>query len=164
MKSFTHTRIRNPSCRQRQHGVTFVELIISIVVISVVVTGLMLLYTTNVSRSADPMIREQALAIAEAYMDEIASKHFDDPDGTDGEGARAQYDDVDDYAGFSGTASLPDGSSVGLDDYTVSVAVGTATLNGISGAGNVLRIDVTVTHTPTGESIALSSFRTEYGP
>lgn len=147
----------------RQQGVTFVELVISLVVISIAVTGILLAYTTTVRRSADPMVREQALAVAEAYMDEIVSRHFHDPDGADGEGARANFDDVDDYNGLSGQPSRPDGTAMGLPDYNVSVAVGADTLNGV-GAPNVLRVDVTVTHTPSGFSLMLSSYRADYGP
>lgn len=144
-----------------QRGVTFVELVVSIVIIGIAVTALLLAYSTTVSKSADPMIRTQALSVAEAYLDEILSKHFTDPDGIDGEGARSLYDDVDDYNGLSGTPSRPDGTLMGLPDYVVSIAVGADNLNGIAGA---LRVDVTVTHTPSGEQTVLSGYRTDYGP
>ncbi|HEX7047360.1 MAG TPA: type II secretion system protein [Gammaproteobacteria bacterium] len=150
--------------RHTSRGFTFVELIISIVVIGIAVTGVLLVYTETVARSADPLIRAQALAIAESYLDEIITKHYDDPAGADGEATRDQYDDVDDYDGFSGAPSRPDGSTAGLAglaDYLVTVNVSDG-----SGALGVaaLRVDVTVTHSPTGIAMSLWSYRTDYGP
>ena len=40
-------------------------------------------------RSADAMVLSQAVAIAEAYLEEITLKPFADPDGVDGETASA---------------------------------------------------------------------------
>lgn len=147
----------------RQQGVTFVELVISIVIIGIAVSVLLMAYSSMVSRSADAIIREQALAVAEAYLDEIISKHFTDPDGVDGEGARANFDDVDDYNGLSEPPSRPDGSSMGLPDYNVTVSVVVDTLNGVGG-GNILRVDVTVTYAPSAYTLTLSGYRANYGP
>ena len=47
-----------------QRGVTFVELVVSIVVIGIAVTALLLAYSTTVSKSADPMIYAQTLSVA----------------------------------------------------------------------------------------------------
>lgn len=146
---------------RQQRGFTFVELVISIVLVSLAVTGVLLAYTNTVAGSSDPLIREQAVAVAESYMEEILSKRFNDPNA-DGEGARANFDDVDDYNGLSEEPQLPNGTTLGLSAYTVSVSVAGTALNGIAAASS-LRVDVTVTHT-SGESITLTGYRTDYGP
>lgn len=144
-----------------QRGFTFVELVISLIVIGIGITGVLLIYTETVARSADPLIRQQALAIAEAYLEEVVSRHHSDPDGMDGEGTRDLYDDVDDYDGLSDSPpTRSDGSALGaaLDDFTVTVSVtdGTAAL-GVT----AWRVDVSVTHT-SGNSMALWSYRASY--
>ena len=148
--------------RSRQQGFSLVELIISIVLVSLAVTGVLLAYTHTVAGSADPLIRAQAVAVAESYLEEILSKPFDDPDGSDGESLpRANYDDVDDYAGLSQEPQMPDGTTLGLGAYTVSVSLSSPSLNGIPSA-STWRVDVSVSHT-SGESITLTGYRTDYG-
>lgn len=155
--------LRSP---QHSRGFTFVELIISLVVIGIAVTGVLLVYTTTVARSADPLIRQQALAIAESYLEEIVAKHYDDPDGgetfgVEGGEVRAGYDDVWDYNGLNGAPARPYGTPaaiVELANYTVNVTVtdGTVAL-GVTAA----RVDVTVFH--GGNSVvSLWSFRADY--
>lgn len=152
--------------RAAQRGFTFVELVISLVVIGVAIVGVLLVYTQVVASSADPLIRQQALAIAEAYLEEVVSRHYDDPEGGETFGAeggetRPNFDDVWDYNGISDNPpTRPDGSTLGaaLDGYTVTVAVTDG--SGVLGT-TAARIDVTVTHT-SGESISLWSFRTDY--
>lgn len=146
--------------RHLQRGFSFIELVISLVLISIAVTGVLVAYTTTVSGSADPQVRLQAIAVAESYLEEILSRPFNDPDGIEPEASRASFDDVDDYNGLNEEPQLPDGTTLGLSAYTVTVSVGAATLNGIAGS---LRVDVTVTH-DGGESITLTGYRTDYGP
>ena len=151
----------------RQSGFTFVELVISLAVLGIAVVGVLLVFTQTVTRSADPMLREQALAIAEAYLEEVISKHYDDPDGgeqfTGGPEAgesRATYDDIWDYHGLSGAPTRPDGSNAGLTNlssYNVAVQVSNTTLNGV----NAARVDVNVSH-PSGIGVSLDSYRTDY--
>jgi MSHA pilin protein MshD len=64
----------------KQSGVTIIELVVTIVVITIVVTTLMVLTSQSLGRSVDPMIQEQASAIAQAYLEEITQKSFCDPD------------------------------------------------------------------------------------
>lgn len=61
---------------RRQRGLTMVELIIFIVVVSVGIAGIMSVFNLTVRHSADPMIRKQAIAIAEALMEEVALQPF----------------------------------------------------------------------------------------
>jgi MSHA pilin protein MshD len=64
----------------KQRGATLVELVVSIVIVSIVVITLMVLTSQSMGRSVDPMIQEQASAIARAYLEEITQKSFCDPD------------------------------------------------------------------------------------
>lgn len=153
MKSFRRNIFSRAS-----RGFTFVELVISLVIIGIAVTGGLLVYTTIVARSADPLIRQQALAIAQAFLDEAVSKSWDDPDGSDGELSRLAFDDVDDYDALDNvTASLSDGTGVGLDDYRVTVDVTPLVLDGV----NMKRVAVTVTG-PANISVSLASYRAQY--
>lgn len=61
---------------RRQTGVTLVELVAFIVVVSVGVAGLVMVAGSTIRHSADPMIRKQALAIAESLMSEILQQPF----------------------------------------------------------------------------------------
>lgn len=135
-----------------QRGVTLIELVVSIVIVSVATIGLMTVVTAAVGRSADPMIESQATAIAQGYLDEIAQVGFCDPDfdpdgdpatgcpeectaspcqtGCGGrafaaESGRAEYDDVCDYAGLAddGARDRLDNGLAGLLDYRVDVTV-----------------------------------------
>ena len=60
----------------RQSGISLIELIIFIVIVSVGLAGIMMTYDTVVRGSADPMIRKQALAIAESLLLEVEQQAF----------------------------------------------------------------------------------------
>lgn len=139
-----------------------IELIVAMVVISVALVGVMSVINLTVLHSADPVLRQQSIAIAESYMEEISLKNYSDPD-TDGEGSRALFDDVDDYDGLSDHGARDqNGHAIGgLGNYLVSVNV-TPQYYGPSGttvAG--LKIDVTVTD-PGGEQLTLTGYRIDY--
>jgi len=65
-----------------QRGISLIELIIFIVVIGVAVAGVLAAFISSTRASADPMIQKQALAIAEAVMEEVQLMPFTfcDPD------------------------------------------------------------------------------------
>jgi MSHA pilin protein MshD len=163
------TSSRRPARGQR--GVNLVELLISIVIISIASTGVLLVYAQVVGHSADPMIQQQALAVAEAYLDEILARPVDDPDaaelggpGTPEEAARSQYDDVKDYWGLSESPPRnQNGVAEDLDldgqpdlaGYTVAVTV---TPNVAVGGVAMARVDVTVTYPPV-VSFTLTGYR-----
>jgi MSHA pilin protein MshD len=65
-----------PVRRTVQRGVTLIELVIFIVVVSIAVVGLLQIFTRTTASSADPQLRKQALAIAEAMLDEIEGARF----------------------------------------------------------------------------------------
>ena len=147
-----------------QWGATLIELVVSIVIISIAVTGVMMVVANTTRNSADPMIRSQAISIANAYLEEILSQSLLDPAGTDLYGpeageSRAVFDDVTDYNGLNDTAGAVDQHGiaiVGLEGYNVAVAVAPATL--ASNPAN--RILVTVTYDGLPDfSLSLTSYR-----
>ena len=66
----------------RQRGVTLVELVVFIVIVSVAIAGVLKVLEVANKGSADPLIRKQALAIAESLLLEIEQQPFTfcDPD------------------------------------------------------------------------------------
>jgi MSHA pilin protein MshD len=63
-----------PRCRQR--GLTFIELIMFIMIVSIGLTGVLVVLNVTTRSSADPMIRKQMLAIAEGVMEEVSLQPF----------------------------------------------------------------------------------------
>ena len=142
---------------KKQQGLTLIELIISIVVIGIALAGVLSVMNLTVSRSADPMIQHQAIAIAEAYLEEILTKDFNDSNCSAGSGSdRSTYCAVDHYSGPSHAPQDQLGNSIGaLSSYQVSIIVGSSdNINGVP----MKRIDVTVIH-PSGVNLTLSGYR-----
>ena len=152
---------------RRQIGFTLIEIIVTIVVISIAAAALIGVFSSTIRGSADPVIQQQATTIAEAYLEEISLRAFNDPDdpesGTDeGEAGRAQYDDVKDYRSL-GAGAPADQFGVAipsLADYTVTLNITNTALGSVPAADS-LRIDVQVDHAAVG-SISVSGFRTNY--
>lgn len=187
------TEPRNFAGRARQRGLTFIELIIFIIIVTFGLTGVLLVMNQSVSRSADPLIRKQMLAIAESVMEEVRLQPHTwcDPDDvnaataasaagctggaggandqlatapTAGEtrgGALTPFDNVNDYNGAAITKSL-----AGTDfpaGYSASVQVLQEALGAVP-AGEALRVRVTVTYAPLGDTVVLEGYRTRYAP
>jgi MSHA pilin protein MshD len=155
----------------KSSGLTLIEMTLAITVIGISLAGTLLVMNQTTRHSADPMIAEQAVAIAEAYLEEILLKSYYDPDtGAGGgicpaaEGSRDLYDNICDYNGLSDSgAKDQDGSAISdLEDYNVLVTVDTtATLNGLSSSTDVVRIDVQVTNSPIVD-VTMTGYRTNY--
>ncbi len=146
-----------PSSNTR--GVTLVELIISMLIISISLAGILSVMNFTTGRSADPMIQHQAIAIAEAYMEEILLQGYKNPDGGYTGSDRSRFDDVDDYKSLPDTV-VRDQGGLDIPGYEVTVTVQgppTITLNEIEAK----KITVTVTHSAIGD-ISLVGYRTEY--
>jgi MSHA pilin protein MshD len=151
--------------RGRRHdirGVTLIELVVAIAIFSIAVMSVVGALAANAAHSAETMIRQQAEAIAQSYLQEILAKSYLDPDGVNGEAARPAFDNVADYNG------LPDndvrdqfGNAItGLGLFSVRVRVGPGSLGGVP-AADVRRIDVTVTDA-IGHTVVASGYRTRY--
>ncbi len=147
-------------------GTTLVELVISIVVLSIAVVGVLSALGKITGRSADPMIREQSIAIAEAYLEEVSLSQFTPGSGcplVPGAGGRANYSHICHYDGLADSGAVnQNGSGIsGLENYNVAIAVSNSgNLGGLASAVT-LRIDVNVTG-PTNETFTLSGYRTDY--
>lgn len=145
----------------RQHGVTLVELLVSIVIVSIAASGVLGVLSMTTAASADPMIRHQAAAIAEAYLEEIMLKPISDPDGVDGEAARADFDDLDDYNGLvdTGVRDQFGAPIAALGSYNVGVSVAPSSGLPSVPVADALRVDVVVTH-GSDINFVLSGYRT----
>jgi MSHA pilin protein MshD len=153
--------------RHRQRGISLIELIMFIVIVSVAVAGILLVLNVTTKSSADPLIHKQALAAAQSLLEEIELQDFISAAGATTPVTQAnrasQYHIVSDYQGFNTTGIYTvDGVApiAGLGNYNASVTVANAALNGIA-AGNAVLITVTVTD-PQGNAIQISGYRTAY--
>jgi len=166
--------------RLKQTGVTLVELVISIVILSIALVAVINVFSLNVGRSADPLWQNKTLKLAQLYLDEILAKPYDDATplgglppvaspscaglGAEGGESRATYDDVDDYNGVN---DMPPVSLIGALDasyasYRVSVTV-TCDGTTVSASGNAHAKKVLVQVTPPGESsVAFSAYKGNY--
>ena len=148
---------------QRQTGTTLIELVIAIVIISIAASTVLMALSTSLAQSADPMIRHQAVAVAESYLEEIALRSFVDPDGVDGEANRELYDDVDDYDGLVdvGARDQFDNALAGLGDYTVTVAVAASGALPSIASTDLFLISVTITHAANID-FTISAYRANF--
>ncbi len=142
-----------------QRGMTLVELVITIVIIGIAAAALFSTMASITGRSADPMLRQQSLTIAEAYLEEILLQNFM-PTAQPADCGRACYNDVRDYHGLDQSPRDPNNNVLDtLSGYRVAVAVsGPASLNGVS----ALRVRVAVTD-PAGQPLMLEGYRSCYG-
>ncbi len=172
-------------------GLSLVELILFIVVVGAALAGTLRVFTQSTAASADPLLRRQALAIAESLLEEIELLPVtfcdaDDanlesaasaagcaslpdaigPEAGEGRFATPQFDHVDDYHGYTmnGIVDLTGAAVTGLAGYSASVSVAAAALGSITaGSGDALRITVTVTG-PGSTSVSLDGYRTRHAP
>mgnify|MGYP001002862353 CR=1 FL=1 len=146
---------------RRQGGFTLVEMIVAIVILGVGLAGVMLAFSTAARGSADPVVHQQMLAIAEEMMEEIQLKPYASASNSAPAGcARDTYNDVSDYQGYatSGQICTVDGVAIAeLASYSVSVGVATDSLAGVAAARRI-----TVTVTRGSDSFALTGWRTDY--
>lgn len=69
--------ISKPS-RKIQTGVTLIEMVIFIAIISIALTSIMLVYIQTTKSSADPMLRIRSIELAQSFLDEILLKGYDE--------------------------------------------------------------------------------------
>jgi len=155
-------------------GVTLIELIVFLVVISTALAGLLSVYQHSVTNSVDPIVRVRLLELAQSQLDEVIARKYDEntPSGgipacgsaetgapacagiglDSGESLSnvATLDDVDDFHNYSDTP---------YTGYSRTVSVQTSSDLGASVAAK--RITVTVT-SPGGDSMTLSTYRANF--
>jgi MSHA pilin protein MshD len=165
-------RVQNllSAVESKHRGISLIELIIFIVIISVALTGILLVMNQVTRHSADPLIHKQAIAAAESLLEEIELQDFISASGVTNAVTQvnraSEYHIVNDYNNFppdnatgifpvSGVAAIP-----GLENYKAKVAITNEALNGVL-AGSAVRITVTVTD-PQNNAIAIDGYRTAY--
>jgi len=139
-----------------QKGVTLIELVISMLIISVALVGILTVMQLTTRHSVDPLLQRQAVAIAEAYLEEITSQAYS---GSSSAG-RANFDDVDDYNGLSDNGVHDQNGNLvsGLSHYTVSVSVSAATL-----ADSLPAKQITVSVSSSARSdVSLVAYKVQY--
>jgi len=149
--------------RRLHRGVTLIELVVAITIVAVAATTILGAMAAIASRSADAMMQQQAIAIAQAYLDEILQRWVVDPNGTPKNTGRSSWDLVDEYNGLVDVGAHDQfGNPIpSLSAYSVSVTTSqTAALTGVPAAA-ARRIDITVSYAPNG-SVTLSGYRTNY--
>lgn len=155
----------------KQRGISLVELIMFIVIVSTALAGILLVFNVTTKGSADPLIHKQALAAAESLLEEIQLQDFSPPSGVTAAGTVTQgdrasaYHIVSEYHTFatSGIFSVADAAAVSavLANYDARVTVEAAALGDISASGSAVLITVTVTD-PQGNDLQISGYRTDY--
>ena len=167
-------------------GFSLIEAVVFIAVVAVGISGVLLAITTATRDSVDPLIRKQALAIAESLLEEIEAMPFtfcdpDDPVAPTAPNAAAcavpeaigpeagetryslatPFDNVNDYHGFnmSPIVDMSNTPIAGLDTYTAAVTTTAVALNG----ANALLISVIVTG-PRNTVVTVDGYRTQYAP
>lgn len=155
-----------PSLLQR--GISLIELIMFIVIVSVSLAGILLVMNQVTAHSADPLIRKQALAVAESMLEEIKLQDLSGVAcaGTLGNNsARSGVSSVWDYCNYTTTGGIlefSDNTPVqGLNGYNIqNVAV--AQISSLGGtaitAGSGVEITVTVAD-PMGATISATGYR-----
>ena len=142
-----------------QKGVSLIELVAFLVVVSIASSALLATYANIVKRNADPIIMVRALELAQAKLDEVMALKYDANTptggipacGSSGTGAVAcnnspdvDMNDVDDFNNFSDTP---------YTGYTRNVTVTTA--------NNLKLITVNVT-APKGVTLTLAAYRANF--
>jgi MSHA pilin protein MshD len=146
--------------------VTLIELVIAITIVAIGVTSILGALGSASSRSADAMVQQQAVSVAQSYLDEILQRWVvdpNDPSGTLATAGRATWNTVDAYNALadSGAHNQFGSAITALAGYNVAVnVVPSAALGGIV-AASVRRIDVTVTHAPN-VTVTLSGYRANF--
>ncbi|MDF1761917.1 MAG: prepilin-type N-terminal cleavage/methylation domain-containing protein [Oleibacter sp.] len=123
---------------KRQHGLSLIEMVIAIAIISIAITATLRAFSVLVGRSSDPLIDVRVVDLAQLYLDEILSKKFDEltpaggipayPSGcriSDEGEARAAFDDVDDYDRINNEspASIQQSLATEYTGFRVSISV-----------------------------------------
>ncbi|RQP25315.1 type IV pilus modification PilV family protein [Piscinibacter terrae] len=61
---------------RRQRGLSLIELVMFVAIMGMSIAGILVVYNTAIKNSADPMVRKQAVAIAESLLNEVLMQPF----------------------------------------------------------------------------------------
>jgi MSHA pilin protein MshD len=150
----------------RVRGMTLIELVFAIVIISVGVAGVLQVYNNTVRNSGDPLANKQMLAIAEGMLEEVTLKPYAIVASTGSASGcnRSTFNDIWDYNNYATSSVIcdVDGNTIAaLAGYSMNVYVqadsSTFSAVGVSAAA---RITVTVRY--GSRSLSLVSWRTNF--
>jgi MSHA pilin protein MshD len=147
-------------------GVTLIETMVFLVVVSIALVTLLRVYNQAVVNSVDPLLQVRALELAQAQLDEILARKFDENTPTGGVPAcgslgaapclgivpDGEFDDVGDYDG------LLDNSH---PNHTIAVSVVEAGAELALPASQARRISVSVT-VGGSDTLVLSVYKTNF--
>lgn len=157
--------------RNNSRGITLIELVITIVIISLALVASLSSFSVITGRSSNVLVQSRALDLAQLYMDEILSKNFDEATGSggtptytgscritdDGE-SRDNYDDVDDFNGLNESPATVNNNLAALyANYTVDVDVSCDGSVGANANGSKL-VQITITD-PIGNNSVVSAYK-----
>lgn len=145
--------------KRQIRGMALVEVVIAIAVIATAAGAVLAASSLGAVQQSRLYVQQQALWVAQAYLDEITGKEFADPDGVNNEAQRNRYDDVTDYAGLldNGARDAAGQPIAGLATFAVRVAVTpSGAVPGIA-ASDLMRIEVRVT--AAGNDAVLVGFK-----
>jgi len=181
-------------CTRSRNGFTLIELIVFIVIVGAAVAGVLGAYAQATRDSADPVVKKQALAIAESLLEEIQQMPFtycdpDDPNvatatsaagcttaeaigpeaGESRYSAATPFDNVNDYHGYNTAVEVPPG----IKDLTNTPIAGLGQYNAavtvasvaLSGIPAGDALLITVVVTAPGNlTVSVDGYRTRYAP
>lgn len=129
----------------RQAGLTMIELIVFILIVSMAVAAVLGTFSQISARSADPFLRKQAMLRAESLLEEVSQAHFTfcHPDDANAETATSSAGCAD--PALAETAGHPAGETrpyFNINDYVASYGVPASFTAGDTSGGKVIT-DVT---------------------
>lgn len=161
-------------------GATLIELVMAISLVAIGLATLLNIFANSAARSSDALQQQQAIIIAEGFMEEVRLQPFFDPSvdpiinptldpvlsvpcaGT-APALRNQFNDVCDYNVYNvlGVTRFTDLTVIaGLENYRVHITVVASAFANLTNK-QAAKITVTVT-TPTGLAVLLESYRSSY--
>lgn len=178
----------------RQRGVSLLEMIMFLVIVSIALVGLLSTMNLTSQPGAQPIRTKQALMIAESLMEEVMLARFTWCDADDAEvftaadpsactlietvgrsGEARPYNHVNDYvtafgaeqAAFNNAANalVDAGGTPYPTAYSATLKLEELALNGVgAGDGASIKISISVTDTTTNQIVRLESYRLRYAP
>lgn len=153
------------ACRL-QSGVTLVELIVFIVVVTLALGGLLSVYRHSVVNSVDPLVRLRMLELAQSQLDIALTLGYDQntpPGGVPACGSLVPSGQPSAPAciGSGGVSVLNNQVDSPFPGYTRSVTVVAAGTDLQLANDQAKRITVVVS-APNGESLTLTAYRTNF--
>ena len=177
-----------------RNGFTLVELVLFIAIVGIAVGGVLIAYDYAARDSADPVVRKQALAIAESLLEEIQQMPFTfcDPDdpavstatstascatveaigpeaGETRYSAATPFDNVNDYHGYQTASEIPPGikdiAGTPITGLAIYNAAVTVAAAALPGVAAGGALLITITVTgPANVAVTIDGYRTQYAP